>query len=288
MARPIFGNTVGTPMNPELFKGSGTTVDLSNYHTKEEIIELLKQFYDKGEIDGSMQALNEYLSFCVTKKEVETLVQQNIDLSNYYTKEEIETAMLSLGEYLGNFYTKDEVDNKLENSAGSGGVSSWNDLEDKPFFEEITIGDELFNKSITLSGSREASCGYNDFLNELLVVGTTYNVIVDGVSYMCECKSFKPSDKNDVWRYLGNTHYITNYVYGKSYEDNGEPFGIGSYGTQMSAYMTFPISMKGQTIKLEIYEANVSCKQLEPKYIPTDYIKEVIDEVINEALNGEV
>lgn len=100
-------------------------------------------------------------------------------------------------------------------SGGGGGVSSWNDLTDKPFGEENeVVFDGVFQDEIdSVTGTWEGVAFIEDTTPATLKVGETYTVTWEGKKYECECKS-----ANGV-PWIGNPTGITE-------ESGSEPFTI--------------------------------------------------------------
>ena len=92
---------------------------------------------------------------------------------------------------------------------GSGGATSWNDLEDKPFYNEpgVEIMPETQLEDYGAGFVAVTVFGCPDF-----VVGKTYTVNLDGTPYSCVAW-----DSGEGVVCLGNT-----YAFGG--EDTGEPF----------------------------------------------------------------
>lgn len=83
---------------------------------------------------------------------------------------------------------------RIYQKTSSGGVSSWNDLTDKPFGEtEAVLFDGVFQDSLTDTdgdGTNDAWANnmmVQDTSASALVIGQTYKVTWDGVEYECEC-----------------------------------------------------------------------------------------------------
>lgn len=86
-----------------LIKGASTSVDLTNYFTKEEIKQLLS--------DSIKESLKDYY----TKEEVKEFMATGTDLSDYYTKEQIDSIIDKIPKTdLSNYYTKTDVDKLIK------------------------------------------------------------------------------------------------------------------------------------------------------------------------------
>lgn len=108
-----------------------------------------------------------------------------------------------------------EAKNAPSGSGGSGGVSSWDDLTDKPFGEENeVVFDGVFQDEIdSITGTWEGVGFIEDTTPATLKVGETYTVTWEGKKYECECKS-----TNGV-PWIGNPTGVTE-------ESGSEPFTI--------------------------------------------------------------
>ena len=162
----------------------------------------------------------------------------------------------------------------------SGGVSSWNDLTDKPFYEESGEALIFAEQTLTIplsSGVGELMISPAPFI---LVEGETYRVVWDGVEYELECIS---SDgililQHIVW---------------------DESTGEVTSGTFQIIYATPEISeMEGGAVALmtvddtenhtlAIYQDSTVIKTLDAKYLPMEAIDARIEEYISEALEGD-
>ena len=78
---------------------------------------------------------------------------------------------------------------ELEIPESSGGVSSWNDLTDKPFYEEEGTAVILEERELTLSVSARIAQLEIAPAPFVLVDGETYQVVLDGVGYELVCTS---------------------------------------------------------------------------------------------------
>lgn len=148
-----------------------------------------------------------------------------------------------------NWTERDKAIEEDGDNAG-GGVSSWNDLTDKPFGEETGV---IFNDTLTFD--ENGGCGLK---NEIpLTVGNTYKVIWNGVEY--ECVAQLDTDGMGV-TVLGDVDYSDAF-----------PFIIMTYPKAMQAEAGIASGVMGDygetTATLSI-EGNV-IKTLDPKYLPS-------------------
>lgn len=96
-----------------------------------------------------------------------------------------------------------------------GGVSSWNDLTDKPFGEEDGLVEILPETKLSNNILATTLPGFE------LTVGETYRVTYGGNEYNMICKAYAAGDITVP--YLGNLHLLD-----QAAEDTGEPFGMGA------------------------------------------------------------
>ena len=124
--------------------------------------------------------------------------------------------------------------------AGGGGVSSWNDLTDKPFYSEVV--DITHAENLTREMYENGEAPACDF-----IVGNEYTVVWNGVTYtdvVCY--------EHDGWRILGDP-------------DAGHPFCVddnGGTGEPLYVYN------EDEDFTLSIYERREVIKTLDPKYLP--------------------
>ena len=80
---------------------------------------------------------------------------------------------------------EDRIENIEENGVG-GGVSSWNDLTDKPFGEtEAEVEKVYFDFNGNIGADVASNKVYGSFieLSEKLIAGQSYNIIYNGILY---------------------------------------------------------------------------------------------------------
>ncbi len=63
----------------------------------------------------------------------------------------------------------------------SGGATSWNDLTDKPFYEEVQVGTIIENQTVEIVDGYASIYG----ANAVIEVGKTYTIVFDGETYEC-------------------------------------------------------------------------------------------------------
>ena len=135
-----------------------------------------------------------------------------------------------------------------------GGVSSWNDLEDRPFGEEISDEEVLCEASLELGNDGQSS----NFPQHIpLVLGETYQVIIDGVEYEPTiCKEYK--SMYATYNALGNVS-LHNSSYG---EDTGENYlWIDNFAIYVS-------DRPNETVSVKLLGRGSTIVQLDEKYIP--------------------
>lgn len=141
---------------------------------------------------------------------------------------------------------------KIEVGTGTGGVSSWNDLTDKPFGEETGV---IFEETSLIIDEN----GVNNLDIEIpLVAGEMYRVTWNGEVYNCVAKTVTSDGATIV--FIGNPDGSSN-----------EPFSVASYPKELwestlckatimttTPSITVPICIEGKVIKT-----------LDPKYLPS-------------------
>lgn len=159
------------------------------------------------------------------------------------------------------------------------GVSSWNDLADKPFYEEAGTQTLLPEQEVSgfSSGQVALACSGE------LVVGENYTVAWDGTEY--RCTAFDVPD-------IGGVAIGNGAMAGLS--DTGEPFIVGyapAYGwiclalyySETNGWTTYPID----TRRIGIIHETAVIKPLDAKYLPMEAIDARIDAYMEEALGGD-
>lgn len=156
--------------------------------------------------------------------------------------------------------------------AGSGGVSSWNDLTDKPFGEEGGEVEIFPEQELTFTGSSGTYTLESAPALFVLVEGETYRVVLDGTEHELVCAL-------DYYGALVLSHYVLN--------ESGEPtdgtfvimYGSAEVtGTEggATAVSVFD-SSNTATHTLGIYQNGTTIKTLDAKFLPMDAIDARID-----------
>lgn len=169
----------------------------------------------------------------------------------------------------------DTVDTPAPSGGSGGGVSSWNDLTDKPFGETVETVPVL--EETTYDGFEEYDGVYSYAVsppNYTLSPGETYIVEWNGESFTCTAQDTIMSGVVIVA--LGNAS-----AFGLS--GNNEPFCI-----VWNQYEVTYASLDNKTSNtVGIYQGGTTIKTIDPKYLPMEAIDARIDAYIEEALGGE-
>ena len=183
-------------------------------------------------------------------------------------------------------YTADEINERLGkiDELSGGGVSSWNDLEDRPFYDYYTYESVMAEQTCSFfldtsglycwSNLSEDSSSFVEPIFDL-VSGETYKITFDSVDY--NCVAFDGSFGTETGIGVGNMGLIGG-------TDTGEPFLLGTFNDtdQVACYV---VTGESHTIGIDVYVEKT--KTLDEKYLPKDAIESMIDSYINEALGGE-
>lgn len=185
-------------------------------------------------------------------------------------------------------------------SGGGGGVSSWNDLTDKPFGEnadgtvtqidnkylapiELAVGYAELRPEVTFNSVMNSD--YGVYFNGIAVDQAVYDrwhantdtvrVTYDGASYECEPQT------------VGGYYGVGNGVpFGGT--GNNEPFVVtvapdnGRYF--LTCFCLTDTASAQHTLTVEINETQYKLRE---EYLPTDAIKKYVEDYINEALGGD-
>lgn len=158
-------------------------------------------------------------------------------------------------------------------------ATSWDDLKDKPFYEEVIFGEEeviidnqVLDFSIPCDMIVEGYAIETDLADIMtLDKDTEYTVIIDGVEYIS-----KPKYNSDFEEYcLGNPKYMFG-------DDNGEPFVFRGMGTQMGQYdLGFGMVTPGtRTVTIKAKKVQEKVKPLDEKFIPDSMKPLVINGIL--------
>lgn len=181
-------------------------------------------------------------------------------------------------------WSSTKIKTLLNSGGGSGGgVSSWNDLTDKPFSYKL-IEDTTLVENQSLSTATIVNPDSNIYVAELnyplfnIEEGKTYTIQWDGTTYKSTGEIMEVSGMTGAM--VGNKALIS-YIYGGSYTDNGMPFCIGVMGATV-------VIAVGEEHTINVRYIEEELKTLDAKYLPVEDIKNIVDEVINEALHSGV
>lgn len=165
---------------------------------------------------------------------------------------------------------KIKKDGKWIEISGAG-VSSWNDLKDRPFWEEKKVIEIIPEMTVTTVFDDNIGVTYAQLTNTpKLTVGQAYTVIFNGTSYECIGRQFG-----------GHTLLGNGTIYGDGLEGNGEPFCINSWDNS-EIYL---IAAEGE-YTISILADEVIVHKLDNKYLDlptnlatTDDVEEAKDAV---------
>lgn len=149
------------------------------------------------------------------------------------------------------YVTEEYVDNATSNI-----VTSYNDLEDKPFGEIIT-------ESIQIPEGTPASGSYQDYNTGGLLHGREYLVVYDGVEY--RCTAIKPDSYH--YTYVGNGNLAYDDIEATDY-----PFCINN-DTDFDQ-PSYIINAENENATIKLVELYSETKQIDSKYIPYEYVTE--------------
>ena len=156
---------------------------------------------------------------------------------------------------------------------GGGGVSSWNDLTDKPFGEETTRTDYTSKSNYALY----------DILDNNAQGGVELVYVVNGAEYTLKSKTAAGSISGSLTgsiAYVGNISLLPinafeiNSYQSPKPESDDVPFFFGIYISDQEygmdwAYSKAPYDENGNYIDVEIFKETVTTKPLGEKYMPT-------------------
>ena len=182
-----------------------------------------------------------------------------------------------------------------ESIARRSDTTSWNDLTDKPFGEEPKLAVIVPETNQQYYTEGELNFGFSE---DKIMVGGTYVVTVDGVSYSCVAYTCS-TIWDDMYICLGDTRLIK---YPEGYETSHPedvPFYIEYYcedvGDGVSWTHQYNFSYADEephTIKIEKETGKMAIKPLDEKFIPDSVARKsdiaaIVDEYIATALGGD-
>lgn len=143
-------------------------------------------------------------------------------------------------------------------------VSSWNDLKDKPFYEENEEHNILAEQDIAFAENPDYG-NYAAFVSGYtLILGETYTVVWDGVAHQLEAANYES---------LGGVGIGNAGILGLG-ADTGEKFCIGCIGTDLYMFS----NETNSSHKVSIYQNVTSVVPLDEKFLPMDAIDAHIEE----------
>lgn len=160
---------------------------------------------------------------------------------------------------------------------GTGGVTSWNDLEDKPFYANKEFVEVVPLQSVT--GRDLGDVYYFDF-DQMPEVGKQYTIRLNGNEYICATQEgqYETSDDGGYAKWIGNASLNGKLV---PSDNTGEPFLIDSFWLALSWQKDL-----GETITIQVSEEKEVVKPLDPKYV--DVLGVVFSREYDEAAEAEV
>ena len=158
--------------------------------------------------------------------------------------------------------TKEFVEEAVANASGGsgGGVTSWNDLEDRPLYTECSNVEILPETEAVADGNGAFGITENVPVLEL---GNTYAVNYNGLEYVCVCKNY---GANEGGVYLGNGKILGG-------QDTGEPFLLASIEDNGTRLMVVYPKDNPTSVTVSI-RSKSEVQYFDPKYIKDMYYTE--------------
>lgn len=154
------------------------------------------------------------------------------------------------------------IDRVAANAANKEHTHSWNNLEDKPFGEEVSYTIYADGEVSTDSELTEGHGVFSGYLDDIFAieVDNVYNVTIDGVLYEnVFCKSGDASLSNN------NPTLGSSYEELKNNDTTEYPFQI-CFDTYYKTYIVYTKENAVHTIKIE--KSALTSKTIDPKYLP--------------------
>lgn len=196
--------------------------------------------------------------------------------------------------------TREEAFTKKALELG-GGASSWNDLTDKPFGEEVVR--LVDNVIVTTVGDVSSTAFWNetegDPIDIIIEGGATYMVTLDGVSYKCVAIPISSSGDGSIKYFIGSLYFFSD---GQSsrYDDEGKPFSYsdgwfststaGSHTVSIDKVVTQPVNadyLPSADVVIEVDDIDMSDVTLDSFTLRTWNVDTILDNVAK-MRNSEV
>lgn len=230
---------------------------------------LFQCIQDSGEITYQFGTdINTDLKVIDTINSGSEIAQENIDILKQM-QGDIDNKVSSV-----NGSTPDESGN-VEVEIPEGFSGSWDDLTDKPFYETKAVIPET-----TFTGEIAAVVNPIPFIR--LVEGEEYIVTRNGVEYICTAEQIVTSTMR-VGIGLGDAYRI--HYYNRE-QDNPVPFAI-EYDPKLDG--SYTVYHAGDTdtttIKVTVSDGSGVIIPLPEKYIPEDYINQLIEAKLSDQIH---
>lgn len=203
-------------------------------------------------------------------------------IGDYALKDETEAALGETVKFTAQSLTDEQKAQARENIGVSDepGVSSWNDLTDKPFYvqssDTVLLDGEFTTEYIDTYGVFGIDTAYIETQEAAPEMVT---LVYDGVEY----KGLTFTDIPDLGKVGGNLYHM-NALFGTSFEDTGEPFILAVTKTGC-AIMTLDTEATAHIIRLFI--AGESIEKINPSCLPEGY-PYVDTAMVNVIFNGDM
>lgn len=176
-----------------------------------------------------------------------------VDLADYAKKDELKTINGQSIVGSGNI------------EVGGGGVSSWNDLTDKPFGEETSTVEVLAETALIVDTDLAEGFIFKNPIT--LEAEKNYNINYNGVSYSCVANELAMDGMRAIT--LGNMSAMGG-------EDSGEPFAMLVFPAEVAQNTGFYMQvmpLDGSTsVTISIYQDNTIIHPLDNKYLDLDWL----------------
>lgn len=150
---------------------------------------------------------------------------------------------------------------QIEVGGSGGGVTSWNDLEDRPIYTDVGLVEILPETEFVADSNGAFGITENVPVLEL---GNTYAVNYNGLEYVCVCEN---TGANEVGVYLGNAKILGG-------QDTGEPFLL-AYGEYNGSQLMVVYPGDNPTSVTISINSKSEVQYFDPKYIKDMYYTEV-------------